>query len=203
VQRSDEPPADEAVQTSVAAYTANAREYARIHAARMGNQVARFAASLPVPSLILDAGCGPGRDLARFVSAGHLPRGLDLNHAFVEMAAKVAPTDRADLRDVASLYPERTFDGIWAAASLVHLSRPGTESVLSQFAFVVRPGGKLFACLRSEGDTGWLDEPEGTRWYTVWRPDDFATAIANAGFEIDEVASGVYVEVWATRQQSS
>jgi SAM-dependent methyltransferase len=117
VQCRDEPPADEAVETSVAAYTANAREYARTHVASMGNQVAPFAASLSVPSLILDAGCGPGRDLARFISAGYLPRGLDLNLAFVEMAAKVVPTDRADLRDVASLYPERTFDGIWAEES--------------------------------------------------------------------------------------
>ena len=203
MQHSAEPPVDEPVETSVAAYTPSAREYALAHATKMGIQVARFAASLPVPSRILDAGCGPGRDLARFISAGHLPRGLDLNHAFVELAAKVAPTDRADLRAVASLYPARTFDGIWAAASLVHLSRLDTDSVLSQFAIIVRPGGKLFACLRSDGDTGWLDEPDGRRWYTVWQPDDFTTSIANAGFEIDEVTPGVYVEVWATRQQTA
>ena len=35
---------------------------------------------------ILDLGCGPGRDLADFVSRGHLPVGLDGAAAFVDMA---------------------------------------------------------------------------------------------------------------------
>src|SRR3546814_2037025 len=84
----------------------------------MADRVERFAQSLPVPSLILDAGCGPGRDLARFAAHGHVPRGVDLNATFVAMAQAHAPVTRADLRRIGSLYPPGTFDGIWAAASL-------------------------------------------------------------------------------------
>jgi hypothetical protein len=49
------------------------------------------------------------------------------------------------------------------------------------------------------GATGWLDEPDGSRWYTVWDAQKFAGSIAEAGFAIDAVDNDVFVEVWATR----
>jgi SAM-dependent methyltransferase len=186
------------VATSVAAYSDHADEYASTHAPKMLAAAARFAESLPSPSLILDAGCGPGRDLARFVAHGHVVRGADLNPVFVAMATAYAPTLHCDLRDLDGHFAPASFDGIWASASLVHLLAPDAVVVLSQFARLLRPGGKLFACVKTVGDTGWLDEHDGRRWYTVWDADAFAGAIAQAGFSIDRVVRGPFVEVWAT-----
>lgn len=67
------------VMTSVATYSEHADEYEITHAPKMLDRVERFAESLQVPSLILDAGCGPGRDLARLAALGHVARGVDLN----------------------------------------------------------------------------------------------------------------------------
>ncbi|MFE5588418.1 class I SAM-dependent methyltransferase [Kitasatospora sp. NPDC056531] len=184
---------------SVAVYSDHADDYALTHAPKMAGQVERFADSLPVPSLILDAGCGPGRDLARFTARGHSARGVDLNPVFVAMANAHAPTSQGDLRDVGSQFPAGTVDGIWACASLVHLRESETVDVLGQFAGLLRPGGKLYACVRSVGRTGWLDEPDGRRWYTVWDAGAFAVAVADAGFEVDHIGQGPFVEVWATR----
>jgi SAM-dependent methyltransferase len=184
---------------SVAVYSDHADEYATEHASKMADRVDRLAGLLPTPSLILDAGCGPGRDLARFVEHGHRARGVDLNPVFVEMASVHAPTLQCDLREVGSRFPAGTFDGIWACASLVHLREAETVDVLGQFAGLLRPGGKLYACLKSVGSTGWLDEADGRRWYTVWDAEAFAAAVADAGFEVDHVDRGVFVEVWATR----
>jgi SAM-dependent methyltransferase len=184
---------------SVAVYSDAAAEYEANHAPKMAAPAARFAASLSLPSLILDAGCGPGRDLARFVEHGHSARGVDLNPIFVARADAHAPTSQCDLRVVAEQFATATFDGIWASASLVHLSQLETLDVLRQFAGLLRPGGKLFACVKCVGTTGWLDEPDGRRWYTVWDPPEFAGAVADAGFEIDDVDHEVFVEVWATR----
>lgn len=166
----------------------------------MGDRVQRFAASLPVPSLILDAGCGPGRDLARFAAAGHVARGVDLNPDFVAMANAHAPTTLADLRRVGALFPAGTFDGIWASASLVHLPPAEATAVLDQFAVLLRPVGRLYVCVKAEGADGWLDEPDGRRWYTVWEPGEFAATVAAAGFTVDGVDEGLFVEVWATRR---
>lgn len=189
---------DEVVR-SVEAYSAQADAYEAAYDSKYADIVARFASSLPTPSLILDAGCGPGRDLARFAQHGHIARGLDLNPEFVAKASAHAPTTLCDLRQAADRYPSGMFDAIWAAASLVHLSEAETVDVLSQFASLLRHQGKLFVSLKSSGVTGWLDEPDARRFYTVWRPEVLADAVTNAGFKIDEVIPGPYVEVWATR----
>ena len=63
----------------------------------------------------------------------------------------------------------------------------------------MRPGGRLYACVNAEGETGWLDEADGRRWYTIWESTTFAQAVADAGFDVDAVDTGPVVEVWATR----
>lgn len=159
----------------------------------------RFARSLPSPSLILDAGCGPGRDLVRFASLGHVVRGVDLNPVFVVKANAHAPTWLCDLREVGDRFPPEMFDGIWAHASLVHLLEAETLDVLRQFTQILRAEGKLYVCVKAVGETGWLDEPDGRRWYTVWDPQIFAATVRNAGFAITRVDEAAFVEVWATR----
>lgn len=187
------------VLRSVAAYTEHAEAYEAAYADRYAGIVARFAASLPAPALVLDAGCGPGRDLARFAAHGHVARGVDLNPAFVARARRHAPTVLADLRAVASLYPPGFFDGVWASASLVHLPAPAMVEVLGQFATILRPGGALFLSVKTAGETGWVDEPDGRRFYTVWPAADLRRVVGDAGFTVDEVAGSLYAEVWATR----
>ncbi|MGW2818584.1 class I SAM-dependent methyltransferase [Streptomyces sp. NPDC001415] len=199
VTMSGEDPLSDPVAESVAAYSDHAGDYEATHAPKMSDRVERFARSLPTPSLILDAGCGPGRDLARFGAYGHAARGVDLNPVFVSMARAHAPTSQCDLREVGARFPAGTFDGIWASASLVHLHEAEAVDVLGQFAELLRPGGRLYVCLKATGSTGWLDEPDGRRWYTVWDAEKFAGAVADAGFEVEHVDRGPYVEVWATR----
>jgi SAM-dependent methyltransferase len=194
----DAEPAD-VVAASVAAYSTHADAFAKAHASKMSNQVQRFSESLATPSRILDAGCGPGRDLARFAAYGHEPHGVELNPVFAEMASMYAPTSRCDLRDIDDRFREGSFDGIWAAASLVHLSAPEATTVIGQFAALLRSGGRLFLDLRTVGETGWLEEPDGRRWYTVWDPDEILTVVVAAGFAVDRFERGSYSEVWATR----
>src|SRR3546814_16524647 len=88
----------------------------------MADRVERFARSLPVPSLILDAGCGPGRDLARFAAHGHVPRGVDLNATFVALAQAPAPVTRADLRRIGSPHPPAPLHRTCPATPLAHPS---------------------------------------------------------------------------------
>lgn len=196
------PDPSDPVTASVEVYTASADAYEATYASRYGAIVDRFAASLPAGSLVLDAGCGPGRDLARFAAHGHGARGFDLNPTFVDKARRHAPTTLGDLRTIATHYPAGSFDGVWASASLVHLPADDTALVLAQFATLLRPGGRLFVSVRSTGETGWLDEPDGRRWYSVWTADALAAAVFAAGFAVDDVSPGPYTELWASRPVS-
>lgn len=195
----DQDDGPDVVARSIEAYRVGAAAYEAAYAERYGPIVERFAESLPVPSRILDAGCGPGRDLRRFTARGHEAHGIDLTPEFVARARRHGPVVLGDLRAVATHFPAASFDGVWAAASLVHLPAADAVGVLAQFATLTRPGGRLFVSVRSTGDTGWLDEPDGPRWYRVWTAGALNAAVTAAGFAVDDLTPGPYTEVWATR----
>jgi SAM-dependent methyltransferase len=187
------------VLDSVAAYSPGAQSYADHYATRMLDRPRRFATALPPSSAILDLGCGPGRDLRIFSECGHQPIGLELNPDFVEMAREQGEVVLGDIREVSTLFEPASFHGVWAQASLVHLAAEETELVLRHIHGLLVPGGRFYACVSATGRTGWLDEPDGRRWYTVWPEGTFPDALTAAGFAVTEIVQGPYIEVWAER----
>ncbi len=181
---------------SVAAYTDYAAAYERRNAGKVADRVERLTAGLRPGARILDAGCGPGRDLARFSAAGHRPIGVDLNPAFLAMAAEHGPVVPGDLR--ALPFPARSFDAVWACASLVHLDPAGCRTALAEFWRVARTGARVYASVKCVGETGWQDTECGRRWFQSWSPVAFAEAFEDAGFRVRSVEPGpVFVDVWA------
>ena len=157
-----------------------------------------FARSLPTPALILDAGCGPGRDLARFTSMAHVARGINLNPEFVAMARAQAQTSCADLRRVGSTFPLSHFDGVWSRASLVHLNETEARDVLGQFfASCVREAGSTPASTRSDVRFGSTNRTAGDD--CIREHDAFAEAVGSVGLSVGQVVRRPFVEVWATR----
>ena len=185
------------VMCSVAAYSKDPFGYARRYADHLLDRPARFASLLPPAARILDLGCGPGRDLRLFSDAGHTAIGVELNPHFVAMARHHGEVVEADIRRIGELFAPRSFSGVWAQASLVHLSGEDIELLLLDLAMILEPAGRLYACVPSFGETGWWDEPDGRRWYTVWPRNSFVRAVETAGFAVDDVTAGPYVEVWA------
>ena len=192
-------PDDDPVRISVAAYSADPIAYVQRYAEHLLDRPERFSSILLPSSRILDLGCGPGRDLRLFASAGHRPVGLEMNPSFVDMARQHGEVVEGDIRDVARLFPRSSFDGVWAQASLVHLSAAEVEAVLHDLWQLLAPAGHLYACVRSFGESGWLDEHDGRRWYTVWSDRSFENAVDAAGFTVDDVTDGPYVEAWASK----
>src|ERR1700737_2188255 len=97
------------------------------------------------PWVILDFGCGPGRDLKTLKGLGHTAIGLEGATAFAAMA-------RADsgcevwLQDFHRLdLPDGRFDGIFANASLFHVPSQELPHVLGQLRAALQPGGVLFS----------------------------------------------------------
>lgn len=186
--------------TSVAAYTDRVDAYAVRNAAKMAGEVARFAGLLPAAALVLDAGCGPGRDLERFADAGLRPVGLDLNPQMAARASEHAPVVVADLR--AMPLPTETFDAVWACASLVHLGPLAAGVALTDLHRVTTPGGLLFAAVKCGDGSGWQVTAIGRRWFHRWTPAQFAAAVEQAGWEITSMEVGpIFVDVWARKER--
>jgi SAM-dependent methyltransferase len=116
---------------------------------------------------ILDAGCGSGRDTKAFLDRGYRVSAIDGSVKMVEATKRLTGQSASQLRfqDLAS---EDEFDGIWACASLLHVSRAELDDVLARFVTALRPGGICYLSFK-EGDG---ERSEGERQFTDFTEDD-------------------------------
>ena len=131
------------------------------------------------PHVILDLGCGPGRDLRRFTALGHVVVGLDGSSELVAMAR--AETDCEVLhQDFLALdLPLARFDGIFANASLFHVPNSQLARVLRDLAAALKPDGVLFSSNpRGRNEEGW----SGGRYGCFHDLETWRAYVTTAGF---------------------
>lgn len=146
-------------------------------------------AQLPKRAAILDVGCGGGQDARFLLAKGFRVVGMDLTTAFLRSAQKTAPSVplvRADMRDLP--FQDGTFQGLWAAACLMHLPKPEAAQVLKRLRKLVRPGGLLAATVtygtqsRIRTD-GW----KPGRYFARWQKAELALLVERCGWRIDSL----------------
>ncbi|MDO8884497.1 trans-aconitate 2-methyltransferase [Pseudotabrizicola sp.] len=95
-------------------------------------------AKTPVRARILDAGCGPGADLALLRAKRPAARleGLDLHAPFIERIRREQPDVTAGVGDM--LAPDGVYDLIWSAGAAYG---PGVSAALTAWRDHVDPGG--------------------------------------------------------------
>jgi SAM-dependent methyltransferase len=106
--------------------------------------------------VILDFGCGPGRDLRTFTRLGHRAIGLDGTPEFVAMARQDSGCEVWQQDFLQLDLPAACFDGIYANAALFHVPGQALPRVLGELFATLKPGGALF-CSNPRGDNqeGW------------------------------------------------
>jgi SAM-dependent methyltransferase len=108
------------------------------------------------PFVILDFGCGPGRDLLTFQRLGHRAVGLEGSARFVEMARRLTGCEVLHQDFLHLDLPAARFDGIFANASLFHVPTQELPRVLQQLHAALAPGGVLFSSNpRGDNREGW------------------------------------------------
>lgn len=185
------------VAASIAAYRTGANTYTGRNCGKAAGLHTEFCALLPAEASVLDAGCGPGRDLTRFTTAGRRPVGLDACPEFVTIARRYGPVVLGDLRNLP--FEDHTFAGVWACASLVHLPDPDTAVALAGLARVCATGGPIFVAVKG-GSTGWHRTDVGIRWYNSWTPGRLVRAATSSGLWVRKVEQDPpFVNLWAVK----
>jgi SAM-dependent methyltransferase len=132
------------------------------------------------PLRILDAGCGPGRDVAWFRAHGHQAVGADLSDGILAEAQRRvpgAPFVRMDLR--APSFAPRSFDGIRLSACLVHVPKLSWVSTLRNYRLLL-DGGRLFLSVKhGEGE-----RMVGERFFSYTSEEELASLLWEAGFTV-------------------
>jgi 2-polyprenyl-3-methyl-5-hydroxy-6-metoxy-1,4-benzoquinol methylase len=103
-----------------------------------------FLALLPERPRVLDLGCGPGYESMRLAREGAEVVGLDFSGESIRIARKRNPDLRFEQADIFTLDTSLgTFDGILAAAILIHVPSERMEEFLRNVCVLLNPGGVL------------------------------------------------------------
>ena len=106
-----------------------------------------FLPSVPVGGRILDAGCGSGRDALVFRDRGYRVTAFDASAELAALATGHTGLPVFVLR-FQDLNWERRFDGIWACASLLHISSAELADAMRRLANALKPTGILYASFK-------------------------------------------------------
>ena len=108
------------------------------------------------PSVILDFGCGPGRDLKTFTELGHAAIGLEGAANLAAMARKNSGATVWQQDFLELDLPASQFDGVFANASLFHVPKEALSRVLRELHDTLKPRGILFTSNpRGDNEEGW------------------------------------------------
>ncbi|MCR5303569.1 MAG: class I SAM-dependent methyltransferase [Lachnospiraceae bacterium] len=143
--------------------------------ADMTAQYDMFENYLHTGALILDCGCGSGRDSRYFLSRGYHVTAMDGSE---EMCRKAAEYTGLKVKNILfqDMDFENEFDGVWACASLLHVRRDQMRAVLCKICRALRDRGVLYASFKY----GCYDGDRNGRSYTDMTEEGF-----------DEILSGI------------
>ena len=134
-------------------YDINATEFAKgTLDVDMSALHSRFLANIPAGGLILDAGCGAGRDVKAFVRAGFRVRAFDASAELVRLAQENAG-QAVELRRFEDVDERNCYDGIWACASLLHVPEADLPATIGRLWASLKPGGVFYLSFKhGEGE---------------------------------------------------
>ena len=157
--------------------------------------------------VILDVGCGHGRDLIQLSKKGCICTGIDFSSRMIEEARKELLKDcieevGLEIGDAANLrFSDETFDKVYASEVLEHI--PNYNRAISEMARVLKPAGYLVITTPNRRSLYGFDRYVVSEKllrirrrhpYDAWKIfDELASALNNNGFEIVNVLGVCYI----------
>lgn len=147
-----------------------------------------FLDLLPAGAKILDVGSGPGQFTQHMLSKGFQVTGIDFSVEMLKIAREKVPTGKFEHMDMRHLsFPDSTFDGLFAAYSLIHIPSEEIEATLRGFNRVLKPGGHLEIAVQQGEADQIINEPflpSEKMFFNFFTPERLSKYLVAAGFEI-------------------
>ena len=154
---------------------------------KFSSELERFTELLPKAGHVLDAGCGVGLPVSKFLAKRDFKvTGIDISSRMVELAKQNVPEGEFYQKNILTLdFPNATFDGIICVYTLWHIPRAEHAIIISNFRRMLKKDGILVintGVFESEGMSNFFGEP------MLWSnnsPKTTLNYIKDAGFSIE------------------
>ena len=147
----------------------------------------RFGGLIERGRTILDAGCGDGVPVDRYlVNQGFAVNGIDASARMIELARRNVPEGFYEVKDMVHLNEgEYCVDGVVSLRAMLHIPREDYPVLLRTFTSFMPNGGALLLTMRSDG---WRQRGQGVLGASASRHHDDAGGatqlVEDAGFSI-------------------
>jgi len=134
--------------------------------------------------LVLDAGCGAGRDSKYFVDKGLDVIGIDLSVNMLEKAQKRTNAEFlvGDVRK--TIFYSGAFSGVWCYNTLLHLDNDDFQSAISEFKRLLVPRGVLYIATRYGKGVDIKESSAGKKHFYLYDKTYIQGSLNHVGFEI-------------------
>lgn len=168
-------------------YNSNAKEFAsETVSVDFESTQKKFTDKLPEKSVILDFGCGSGRDTKYFISQGYQVDAVDGSIELCRLASKYTGIEVKNML-FHELAQVEKYEGIWACSSILHLPFHELAEVMRKMVAALKDKGIIYTSFKYGTFTG---ERNG-RYFTDMTEDTFADFIK----QIENVS---IEELWIT-----
>ena len=131
-----------------------------------------FLNMLPKKSLILDFGCGSGRDSLAFLKQGYNVEAIDGSEKMCKIASQITGINvRKMLFQELNEYEK--YDGIWACSSILHLTREELRLVMNKMRDALKPDGIVYTSFKY----GLFEGERNGRYFLDFKEDSFENFI--------------------------
>jgi len=173
---------------SIEFYNKNAEKfYNRSLTADMSETCEKFLKYVTPSGKILDAGCGSGRDTLYFLKRGYEAVAMDASEEMVRLSTELTgkPTMLMKFEDFDS---KDEYDGIWACASLLHVSKLEIKDVMFKLIQGLKDNGIFYGSFKYGEGEAFRDE----RFFNFYNENGLLELI-------NEVGQLHVIDIWVTK----
>lgn len=139
---------------------------------------------------IVDLGSGPGNHAEYFKEKGFDVLCVDISEEMVKLCRKKGL--KAEVMDIEDLkLPEKTFDGVWAYTSLLHMPKSKIKNAIKNIHKILKQDGVLSVSLIEGSGEGFEVRdyhPETKRWFSYYN-DEEIKGLFGRNFNFMEISS--------------
>jgi ubiquinone/menaquinone biosynthesis C-methylase UbiE len=135
---------------------------------------------------VLDAGCGAGVPVTRYLSQYFDVTGVDFSEEQIRLARQLVPEAHFLFQDITQLtLAGNSFDAICSYYAIIHVPRTEHQALLQNFYRMLKPSGLVLLCLGADDLEKDIHDYHGVRMY--WSHYDAKTnlnLVKECGFDI-------------------